>query len=378
MAGRRNALRRVRTGRPRGRVAQGLGLIAGIAAMAAGGIAIGVELEQRIVNTRIARQPRDDREGFFELRSDGPLITTPDGVVLYTEIDEPAWGHPPPKGFAPTEPAAELGGPTLVFVHGYALNLDCWHFQRKHFRGRLRQVFYDQRSHGRSGRSAPELCRIPQLAEDLGQILDEVAGPGPLILVGHSMGGMAIMRLAQSQPERFGDQIRGVALFMTAAGDLADYSPIRGLPGRAFSRIAEPLMATLNRVPELVAEGRRAGSDLSYVVTKRMSFGSDVPANYVEFVTEMIAKMPLEVIADYYPAFADLNEYEALGALSKLPVAIVGGTEDMVTTIEHTERIVELLPDAEATLLQGCGHLGMIEHHEACNTVLDRLIERAR
>jgi pimeloyl-ACP methyl ester carboxylesterase len=364
MAARANTLRGAMASRRRGRVAQGLGLIAGMAAMAAGGIAIGVELERRIVNTRIARKPRDDREGFFELRSDGPLITTPDGVVLHTEVDE--------------APAAQPGDPTLVFVHGYALNLDCWHFQRKHFRGQLRQVLYDQRSHGRSGRSAPERCRIPQLAEDLGQVLDEVAGPGPLILVGHSMGGMATMRLAQSQPERFGDQIHGVAFFMTAAGDLADYSPIRGLPGRAFSRIAEPLMATLNRVPELVAEGRRAGSDLGYVVTKRMSFGSDVPATYVEFVTEMIAKMPLEVIADYYPAFADLDEYEALGALSKLPVAIVGGTEDMVTSIEHTERMVELLPDAEATLLPDCGHLGMIEHHEACNAILDRLIERTR
>jgi pimeloyl-ACP methyl ester carboxylesterase len=364
MAGRSEILQRAATSRRRGSLAQGLGLIAGIAAMAAGGIAIGVELERRIVNSRIARQPRDDREGFFELRSDGPLVATPDGVVLHTEVDE--------------APAAAADDPTLVFVHGYALNLDCWHFQRKHFRGRLRQVFYDQRSHGRSGRSAPELCRIPQLAEDLGQILDEVAGPGPLILVGHSMGGMAIMRLAQSQPERFGSQIRGVAFFMTSAGDMADYSPIRGLPGRAFSRIAEPVMATLNRVPELVAEGRRAGSDLGYVVTKRMSFGSDVPASYVEFVTEMIAQMPLEVVADYYPGFAELNEYEALSALNKLPIAVVGGMEDMVTPIAHTARMVELLPDAEATLLPECGHLGMIEHHEACNAVLDRLIDRAR
>jgi pimeloyl-ACP methyl ester carboxylesterase len=364
MASQQGTVKRAATSRPRGGVAQGLGLLAGIAAMAAGGIAIGVELERRIVNSRIAKLPRDDREGFFELRSDGLLIATPDGVVLHTEVDE--------------APAAAAGDPTLVFVHGYALNLDCWHFQRKHFRGRLRQVLYDQRSHGRSGRSAPELCRIPQLAEDLGLILDEVAGPGPLILVGHSMGGMAIMRLAQSQPERFGSQIRGVALFMTSAGDMADYSPIRGLPGRAFSRLAEPLMATLNRVPELVAEGRRAGSDLGYVVTKRMSFGSDVPASYVEFVTEMIAQMPLEVVADYYPAFADVNEYEALGGLSKLPIAVVGGTEDMVTSIEHTTRIVELLPDAEATLLPACGHLGMIEHHEACNAVLDRLVDRAQ
>jgi pimeloyl-ACP methyl ester carboxylesterase len=358
-------------------IAQGLGLLAGMAALAAGGVALGVELERRLVNRQIADQPREDPEPFFQLHSDGPLVTTPDGVVLHTEIEE--------------APAARPTDPTLVFIHGYALNMDCWHFQRKHFRGRLRQVFYDQRSHGRSTRSEPERCRIPQLAEDLAQILDEVAGPGAVpihsgtppeppgsvILIGHSMGGMTIMRLAQTQPERFGSQIRGVALFMTAAGDMADYSPIRGLPGRTFSRIAEPLMATLNRVPELVAQSRKAGSDLGYVVTKRLAFGSDVPPSYVDFASEMIAQTRLEVVADFYPAFADVNEYEALAGLSKLPVAVVGGVDDMITPIAHTDRIVELLPDAEAIKLPACGHLGMIEYAAECNAVLDRLVARA-
>ena len=44
---------------------------------------------------------------------------------------------------------------TVVFVHGYSLNLDSWHFQRAAYRGLVRTVFYDQRSHGRSGRSTP-------------------------------------------------------------------------------------------------------------------------------------------------------------------------------------------------------------------------------
>ncbi|HEX3197344.1 MAG TPA: alpha/beta hydrolase, partial [Propionibacteriaceae bacterium] len=111
----------------------GLGLVASVAALAAGGIALGIELERRIVAKRITRSSEADLEEFFSLRSDGPDVTTPDGVVLHTEVDQGA--------------DDDL---TLLFVHGYALNLDCWHFQRLHFRGQLRQVFYDQRSHGRS------------------------------------------------------------------------------------------------------------------------------------------------------------------------------------------------------------------------------------
>ena len=345
----------------RGRLAAGLGLVASVAALAAGGIAMGIELERRVVAKRIRRSSQANLEDFFSLRSDGPEVITPDGVVVHTEVDE--------------GPSDDF---TLVFVHGYGLNLDCWHFQRRHFRGRLRQVFYDQRSHGRSSRSEAELCRIPQLADDLYQVLQEVVGDAPVIMIGHSMGGMTIMRLAQTRPELFGSQILGVALFSTSAGELLDHSPIRGIPGRTFHRVAEPVMAGLNRIPELVAQGRRAGSDLGYVVTRRLAFGPEVPTSYVDFASEMLAQIPLEVVADYYPAFAELDEFRALEILSTVPTVVVGGVNDVITPIEHTARIIDLLPKAEAIRVENCGHLGMIEKHEIFNGALDRLIDRVR
>jgi pimeloyl-ACP methyl ester carboxylesterase len=335
-----------------------LGLVAGAAALAAGGIAVGLDLERRLVTKRIYREEEPEAEQFFGLRSTGPVVTTPDGVVLHTEVDE-----------------AEGAALTVVFIHGYALSLDCWHFQRRHLRGRYRLVLYDQRSHGRSTRSDRENCKIPQLGDDLAQVLDEVAGAGPLVLVGHSMGAMTVLRLAQTRPEWFGDRIRGVALFSTSAGDMADYSPVRGLPGRAFARIAEPLMAALNRIPDVVTS-RRSGSDLAFVVTKRMAYGSDVPVSYVEFASEMLAETPLEVVADFYPAFAELDEYEALATLRTVETAVVGGEDDMITPVAHTERIIELLPSADARVLRDCGHLGLIERHEDFDAVLDNLIGR--
>jgi pimeloyl-ACP methyl ester carboxylesterase len=343
--------------------AQNLGLFASLAALAAGGVALGMEVERRVVSRRLRPPAAEPTEDFFGLRSDGPMVTTPDGVVLHTEVDESETDEP---------------GLTLVLVHGYALNMDCWHFQRKHFRGRIRQVFYDQRSHGRSGRSAPEKCRIGVLSADLLQVLDEVAGEGPVLLVGHSMGGMTIMNLALTRPELFGTRIRGVALFATAADEMAEHSPIRGLPGRVFSRLAPPAMATLNRIPELVQKSRTAGSDLSFVVTKRAAFGSDVPASYVEFMSEMLGQTPLEVVADFYPAFAELDEYEAFDVLRRVETAVIGGEDDIITPVHHTDKIIEALPDADVRRLANCGHMGIIEHAGAFNEVLDSLIARVR
>jgi pimeloyl-ACP methyl ester carboxylesterase len=199
-----------------------------------------------------------------------------------------------------------------------------------------------------------------------------------VVLVGHSMGGMTIMHLALTHPELFGTRIRGVALFSTAAGEMADYSPIRGLPGRTFGRIAQPTMAALNRIPEVVERGRTAGSDLSFVFTKKGSYGSDVPPSYVEFMNQMLGQTPMSVISDFYPAFAELDEYDAFNVLATVETAVIGGEDDAITPIRHTDKIIELLPGADVRRLPDCGHMGIIEHHEIFNQVLADLIARAR
>lgn len=352
----------------RGKLLSSAGLIGGMAVLAAGGVAAGIELERRIVSKRLRRNQPDDDEPFFSLRSWGPKVTTPDGVVLHTEVDELQPGD-----------SAEHGDVTVVFVHGYVLSLDCWHFQRKHFRGKARTVLYDLRSHGRSTRSDPELCRLPQLAQDLEQVINEVVGDGPVVLIGHSLGAMTMMELARRRPDWIGTKIVGAGLVSTSAGDLAEVSLIRGMPGSAFNRIAEPLLATLNRVPKLVEKGRKAGTDLGYVVTKQMSFGrDDVPVSYVEFMSEMLGAMPLEVVADYYPGFADVDLRDALVELDRIECAVIGGMDDLVTPFRHTDRIIELLPGAESLRLPKAGHMAIIEWHDEVNEVLDSLVVRAR
>ncbi len=135
---------------------------------------------------------------------------------------------------------------TLVFCHGYALNLDCWHFQRAGYRGLVRAVYYDQRSHGRSGRSTEGGATIDQLGHDLKQVLDHVVPEGPVVLIGHSMGGMSIVALAEHYPELFGDRVIGVGLISTTAGGLDPH------------RILVPVMPVDDRRPAGGPPGRRA------------------------------------------------------------------------------------------------------------------------
>lgn len=351
----------------------GVGLVAGVLALAAGGVAAGLELEQRVIGKRVGRAAGGG-DKIVVPRSSGPTVTTPDGVALHTEVDERA--DDPRAAYGTEGDPLPSDAPTLVLVHGYALSLDCWLYQRQHFRGRVRQVLYDQRSHGRSGQSSAARCRVPQLAEDLRQVLAELTDDTPVVLVGHSMGGMTIMHLALAHPELFGPQVKAVGLFSTSAGSLADFSPLRVIPGAVFSRVAPPMLTALNRIPELVRRSRQAGSDLGYVVTRRMAFGSDVPGPLVELTAEMLGETSLEVVADFYPTFSELDAYEAFDVIGRVPCAVVSGVDDMFTPIEHTDRIAELLPGATVVRVEHCGHLGLMEHPAVFSRAIDDLYAR--
>lgn len=351
----------------RGRLAKGLGLIGGMAALTVGAVATGFELERRVIGSVLGknRKPALEREPFFTLRAPGPRVVTHDGVELHVEVDQPDPGVTP--------------GVTIVMVHGYVLSLHCWHFIRKHFRGRHKIVLYDQRSHGRSGRSAAKRCRLRFLARDLKQILAETTEPDePVVLMGHSMGGMAIQEFARRYSDLIGTKVVGVGLLATSSGDMSKHSIVKGISGDIFPRVAEPLMAALNRIPAVVEKSRRASTDVAYVVTRRMGFGTDdIPPEYVEFLSEMIAVTPLDVVADYYPAFAEFDGSRGLAVMSRIETAVIGGEEDQIVPIEHTHRIIEQLPGAESLAVPKSGHMGMIQHHEAYNQVLQRLVDRA-
>lgn len=291
-------------------------------------------------------------------------VITEDGLRLYVEVDaaEPADAEPL----------------TVVFVHGHALTLDCWHFQRRALLGEHRLVSYDQRSHGRSERSDPDRCTIDQLGRDLSAVIDQVSPVGSVVLIGHSMGGMAIMAMAEQFAELFAERVAGVGLVATSAGNLSRVAiGLPGLPGRVVHRVAPSLLAALARAPRLVESSRRAGSDLGHLLTRRYAFGGDVPDDVAGLANEMLAGTPIGVIADFFPGFSRHDRYAALAGLRDIPTLILAGTADLVTPIEHSRRLAEELSFARLRELPGAGHLVMLERPDEVSQALRELLARA-
>jgi pimeloyl-ACP methyl ester carboxylesterase len=337
--------------------------IVGVAATAAGAAAVGGVIDVARRRRRLARRPAQETP-FGALHAPARTLVTDDGVPLHVEIDEAE---------------SEL---TLVFVHGYTLNLDCWHFQRAAYRGLVRSVYYDQRSHGRSGRASGEVS-IDQLGRDLLAVLDAFVPEGPVVLVGHSMGGMTIVALAEQHPELFrprseGGRIVGASLIATTAGGL---DPARILlpmvPARIGAGLTGGALKTLARGHRMVDGVRRMGHAVATVATDTFAFGDDVPSTYVEFVDQMISQTPFQVVAEFFPGFRELDKFDHVGVLGRIPATIICGTEDKLTPIGHSRKLHSRIPGSTLVECDGAGHMVIMERHGQVNAALDQLISAA-
>jgi len=337
----------------------------GLAAVAAGvaGAAVGgaIAAERRVVG-RARNQPDPFiDEPFGSLHTDGIDVVATDGVPIHVEVD------------------GDLHAPvTIVFVHGFTLSMDSFHFQRRDLGDLGRLVFYDQRSHGRSGRSAPEHATIDQLGQDLYDVLQAVAPSGPVVLVGHSMGGMTILALADQHPELFGERIVGVALLATSTGDLA--KSLLGMPEWA-ARVIDPAVPQIARVvrrrANLIESNRKFGSDLAFMATRRLSFGTDVPPSLVAFMERMLSSTSVEVMSEFFDTFLSHEKLTAVDVLRDIPVLISCGERDALTPLSHSEVIAAALLDAEMQAIAGASHMALIDRYPAVNRALRRLVARA-
>lgn len=311
-------------------------------AFAAAGVAgaAATRIKSRQIERR--RHARGEDVDFGSVHGDSYYVSAADDVPIHVEIDE--------------GPA-----PTVVFVHGWMCDVDTWHFQRLALRGHARLVLMEQRSHGRSGRTGPRNSSLHDMAEDLRRVLDAHATEGPVVLVGHSMGGMSIMQMAQLSPELFGDRIKGVVLISTSAGKLMRRSP--GL------RFAVPLIKAAS---PLLDWGREFNS---YSVIRRWAFGKHAHPAAVDMADEMILRAPTSVILNFHDNFVELDLGAGLGAISRCRASVVCGTQDVITPFSHNRWIAGQIEGAELVPVNDAGHMVMLEEHEQVTEAIERVLK---
>jgi pimeloyl-ACP methyl ester carboxylesterase len=292
-------------------------------------------------------------------------VATDDGAVLHASVDG--------RDDAPV---------TVVLAHGWTLAQAAWDDVADLLRprvadGELRLIRYDQRGHGRSSWGSADIT-IDRLGDDLAALLEQLVPTGPVVLGGHSMGGMTIMCLAAARPELFGDRVRGVALVSTSAGDLSSdpRSPAgrlkRVTPGMLNAALAGAWLIERMRalLPPTHPRHRKTVRDLLY--------GADATDEMVLAGAEIMHASTVRAFTAFLPALGDHDKHEELMALARVPVEILVGDRDNLTPQRHSRRLAEILPHAALQVVPRTGHMLPQERARLAADALGRLVAAAR
>jgi pimeloyl-ACP methyl ester carboxylesterase len=229
-------------------------------------------------------------------------------------------------------------GPVVLCVHGLRSWSGCWSGFAEAARGTHRVLAVDLPGHGRSpaaGRSAG----VHAAGDVLATLLPRL-GPGPVTLVGHSMGAVAALLAAAAAPDEV-DRLLLVSPPLPGRG--LRVPRLRVLPYVGLCLCPRLGMPVLRRVSS------RAGAD-DWPRTARPECN---PAEPLESFLEAARSVGLLV--------AGRRRYRELLEAVAVPARVVHGTDDRVVDAAGIGLLHELRPDWPVHLLRGVGHSPHVE-----------------
>lgn len=324
-------------------------------ASAAMGLGAGLAAQRSIVK----RRRRDDPEAgerFGERRGvRAHELELPDGAKLFVE-----------------EAGAE-DNRGAVFVHGSALRTDVWHYQLPGLNGH-RLVFFDLRGHGRSKPKGEAEFTIPTLVDDLTAVI-ESSGLDEVVVVGHSVGAFVALQLACTRPDLVGTKIKGLVL------SNATYRPAVEtiIGGEAIARIERITRRPFDALGKHHARIERLRkilrpSDTVFLGVSLAAFGPGASAKQIDFTYDMVSETPMDVLFDLVRSYRDYDVGDLLDLVT-IPVLLIAGTHDRLTVASAAEYLAQHLPKAELVVLEGAGHMPMLERHDRFNRLVSKFLD---
>ena len=292
-------------------------------------------------------------------------VRTTDGAVLHAVVDGP--------DDAPV---------TLVLAHGWTLAQAAWDdvaalLEPRTAAGELRLIRYDQRGHGRSTWGDADIS-IDRLGDDLGELLDQLVPDGPVVVGGHSMGGMTIMCLAARRPDLFGERIRGVALVSTSAGDLQP--PPRTRAERIRQRLTPGALTVAlasARLIEALRQKLPPAHPRHQKIVRDLLYGADATDAMVVTGAEIMHATTVRAFTAFLPALGEHDKRTELAALSRVPVEVLVGDSDKLTPVRHSRQLAEVLPAADLQVVPRTGHMLPQERPQLVADAIERLVASA-
>ena len=262
--------------------------------------------------------------------------------------------------------------PVLVFTHGWGLDSTVWRYARSHLSRRFRLIAWDLPGLGRSRMPADGRLQLDRFAEDLRSVI-ALAEDKPVVLIGHSIGGMTLQTLAGLRPELMGPQVKGLVLLNTthlrpiettfASGLVKALWPL-GVVMLKLQIALSPLFWLMNIQSYL--------SGNAHIAVRLGGFGRHVTREQLEHTTRLTTvKNSPKVQAKGDFAMMDWDVTRKLPNI-RVPTLVVVGDRDLLTRPDAGKTIASLIPGAQFVSMEGCGHMGFYEYAEAYDAAIER------
>ena len=241
----------------------------------------------------------------------------------------------------------------LLFLHGVGGGHHAWDGQLAYFAARGYPAHaWDQPGYGHSATVEP--YDLEQVALALKRLVDALGGE-PVVLVGHSMGGM----VAQEVYARFPRLVKALVLGFTSAAF-----------GATDSSFAQRFIA--ERLGPL-DEGKTM-ADIAARLMPAMRGRISAPEGLVH-AEKIMGGVPPET---YRQAVRLLTTFDRRQDLARItvPTLLVAGSDDKTAPPLLMERMAARIPGAQLVVLEGCGHLGPMDQPEAFNAALEGFLRR--
>lgn len=243
-------------------------------------------------------------------------------------------------------------GPALVMLHGLAATGANWDATVAAFADRWRVIVPDLPGHGFS--SKPDAPYTLDFFAGVIRSLGRVLGVDEAIVFGNSLGGLIALELAVGYPS----WTRGLVLAAPATG----WPSGMAFLGRALCAAARPgLVRTF-----LPVFHDRSFHDPSLAASRaRRKLLEDRLAD-VDFpgFARAVARSLEAVLTHGRPSLADVHQ----------PTLFVWGREDRLVPVTRSARLLREVPHARLTVLDGCGHVPMVEQADAFNRAVGEFL----
>lgn len=235
----------------------------------------------------------------------------------------------------------------LVFLHGVGGGHHAWEAQLPYFSAQgYPSHAWDQPGYGHSPIVEP--YDLEQVSASLARLIEAVGEGEPVVLIGHSMGGL----IAQETYARHPQLIKALALCFT--------SPAFAGGGSEFTK--QFIAARIGPLDQ--------GKTMAQIAAQLIpTMGSNS-----KLAEQIMAGVPPDT---YRKAVRLLTTFDRRKELAniKVPTLVLAGSDDKTAPPAMMEKMANRISGAEYVLLRGCGHLGPMDQPGTFNDALLRFLK---